>query len=412
MGGAGILGGRGSYGPRRGLGAAVRHTEQAAFRRSPRIPTARGPRRCARHPKAAAHPADIIRTAKCKGPARSCDPSTFFGALRFFTSMSPVDVANIYGMVGGVPLYLRQFDESRTLSQNVKKLFLDPSSMLYEEPNNLLKQEVSKAAPYNAVLSSIAGGASQHNEIATKAGIVSGGLDYYLKELLRIGLVVREEPVTGDGRRRAVCQVCDHLFRFWYRFVRPRQTVIERGMGQTVSKRIMDALPEHMGPVFESICRDWLWQELAAGSLDFELTDVGRWWGNDPAMRSQAEIDVVALDEGSTVLVGECKWQTSPVGADQLMKLDQRARLVGGNTTTRRWLFSREGFTSGCRELAQQMGTARLVTFDEMTSSAGMCVRGTGAMIRCQCHGDCAQSRGLAQPSRSTVSDEGSPSLR
>ena len=298
-------------------------------------------------------------------------PFDFFGALRFFTSMSPVEVANIYGMVGGVPLYLRQFDESRTLSQNVEKLFLDPSSMLYEEPNNLLKQEVSKAAPYNAVLSSIAGGASQHNEIATKAGIESGGLDYYLKELSRVGLVVREEPVTGDGRRRAVWQVCDHLFRFWYRFVRPRQTVIERGMGQTVSKRIMGALPEHMGPVFESICRDWLWQELAAGSLGFELTDVGRWWGNDPATRSQAEIDIVALDEGSTVLVGECKWQTSPVGADQLMKLDQRARLVGGNATTRRWLFSREGFTSGCRELAQQMGAARLVAFDEMTSHAG-----------------------------------------
>ena len=128
--------------------------------------------------------------------------------------MSPVDVANVYGMVGGIPLYLRQFDQGRTVVQNVEWLFLDPSSMLYEEPNNLLKQEVSKAAPYNAVLSAIAGGASQHNEIATKAGIEPRALDYYLRELMRIGLVERVEPITGDGRRRAVWRVSDHLFRF------------------------------------------------------------------------------------------------------------------------------------------------------------------------------------------------------
>jgi AAA+ ATPase superfamily predicted ATPase len=295
-------------------------------------------------------------------------PFDFFGALRFFDTMSPIDVANIYGMVGGIPLYLRQFDQEKTLSQNVERIFLDPSSMLYEEPNNLLKQEVSKAAPYNAVLSSIAGGASQHNEIATKAGLESNALDYYLKELARIGLVTKEEPVTGEGRRRAVWQVADRLFKFWYRFVRPRQTLIERGMGPAASQHIMNALPEHMGPVFEDICRDWLWKQFAEGSLGFEVTDIGRWWGNDPIERSQAEIDIVALDMGSTMLVGECKWQGATMGADQLRKLDRHARLAGGGPITRRWLFSREGYTSGCNELARQMDLVRLLTFDEMVS--------------------------------------------
>ncbi|MBR3314047.1 MAG: hypothetical protein IKG18_07905 [Atopobiaceae bacterium] len=44
------------------------------------------------------------------------------------------------------------------------------------------------------------------------------------------------------------------------------------------------------------------------------FTDIGRWWGNDPAERSQAEIDVVALDDGTTVLVGECKWKGEKSG--------------------------------------------------------------------------------------------------
>jgi hypothetical protein len=130
----------------------------------------------------------------------------------------------------------------------------------------------------------------------------------------------------------------------------------------------MNALPEHMGPVFKDICRDWLWKQFAEGSLGFEVTDIGRWWGNDPIERSQAEIDIVALDMGSTMLVGECKWQGATMGADQLRKLDQRARLAGGGPITRRWLFSREGYTSGCNELARQMDLVRLLTFDEMVS--------------------------------------------
>lgn len=295
-------------------------------------------------------------------------PFDFFDSLAFFPGADARLVANLYGMVGGIPLYLRQFDAASTLEQNVERAFLNPSAMLYEEPSNLVKQEVSKVAPYNAVLSAIAGGSSQHNQIATKAGIESSALDYYLRELARIGLVEREEPVTGDGRRRAVWQVSDPLLRFWYRFVRPRQSLVERGLGHRATERIVAALPEHMGPIFERVCRDWLWRQLAGGTIDFGFTDIGRWWGNDPAERSQAEIDVVALDDGRTVLVGECKWKGQKTGVDQLIKLDGRACLARGDSATRRWLFSREGFTPGCTELASQMPNARLVAFDQMVS--------------------------------------------
>lgn len=294
-------------------------------------------------------------------------PFDFFESRALLENADSLTAACIYGMVGGVPLYLRQFDGGRALSQNIEHVFLDSSAMLYEEPNNLLKQEVTKAAPYNAVLAAIAGGASSHNDIAQKAGLESSALDYYLKELSKLGLVEREEPVTGGGRRRAVWSISDQLFRFWYRFVRPRQTLIERGLGHTITQRIVDALPDHMGPVYERICRDWLWREQARGNLEFSFTDVGRWWGNDPDARSQAEIGVVAVDDGSTVLVGECKWRNAATGADQLLKLDQRARLAGADGMAQRWLFSRGGFTQGCVELASEIRTARLITFDDMT---------------------------------------------
>ena len=293
-------------------------------------------------------------------------PFDFFDSRAFFPKLDAQSSACAYGMVGGVPLYLKQFDDSSSLPENIAAVFLNPSSILYEEPSNLLKQEVSKVAPYNAVLAAIAGGSTQHNEIAAKAGLESGALDYYLKELSRLGLLHREQPITGRGGRKAIWLLSDNLFRFWYRFIRPRQSLIERGLGQNVVPRVMDGLPAYMGLVFEGICREWIWRELAANRLGFEVTDIGRWWGNDPIERAEAEIDVVAIDDVETALVAECKWTGNPVSADQLRKLDGRARLAGASTEVPRWLFSRSGFTSGCRELAATMPNVRLVPFDEM----------------------------------------------
>ncbi|MBQ9067884.1 MAG: ATP-binding protein [Eggerthellaceae bacterium] len=297
-------------------------------------------------------------------------PFDYFESRAFFPDADPVTAANIYGMVGGVPLYLLQFDASRSLEQNVECLFLNPGSILYEEPLNLLKQEVSKASPYNAVISAIAGGASQHNEISRKAGLESGALDYYLKELMRLGLLTKEEPMTGKGGRKALWRLTDNLFRFWYHFVRPRQPLAERGLGAKAAPGIAGALSEYMGLVFEGICRDWIWRQVAAEALEFDVTDVGRWWGNDPVAHEEAEIDIVAVDGSTTVMVGECKWKNEPTGADQLEKLDGRARLVGAESATARWLFSRARFTQGCQESASGMSGARLVTFDEMALDA------------------------------------------
>ena len=294
-------------------------------------------------------------------------PFNFFESQAFFPALDAKTGAVIYGMVGGIPLYLRQFCDTYTLEENLEHTFLTADSILYEEPANLLKQEISKSAPYNAVISAIANGASQHNDIAMKAGLETSALDYYLKELARIGLVVREEPITGKGSRKAVWKITDNLFNFWYRFIRPRQTLIERGLGSNVTTKIIDTVPLYMGSIFEQICKDWLWQQYSMSRLGFEITNIGRWWGNDPQTKSEAEIDIVAVNDDTVTLVGECKWRNELTDTKQLQKLHSHAWLAGASPLTSHWLFSMSGFTTGCKEKAQSMNNVRLISFDEMT---------------------------------------------
>lgn len=51
----------------------------------------------------------------------------------------------------------------------------------------------------------------------------------------------------------------------------------------------MKILPFYMGKVFEEICKQYLWKLLLVGKSPVEFKELGRWWGTDPSVRSQAE---------------------------------------------------------------------------------------------------------------------------
>ena len=295
-------------------------------------------------------------------------PFDFFDALRFFPGADPVVAAQLYGMAGGVPLYLLQFDASLSVEGNVTRAFLDPSSILYEEPQNLLKQEVQKSALYNAVIGAIASGKSANNEIATTVGLTSTELTYYLKELQRIGLVVRETPVLGSTRR-AVYRLSDNLFRFWYRFVSPNRSTIERGITTRALHMVGSQLSTYMGPVFEQICAEWLWRMNANGQCGYDFDELGRWWGNDPELRREEELDIVCTSGKQACLVAECKWRNEPTGTAEAETLERRMRLVGAPVGTKRYLFSKTGFTAACVERAALDESLQLVTLEEMVTS-------------------------------------------
>lgn len=292
-------------------------------------------------------------------------PFDFFTSAEFFPDRDPLDIAKIYGMVGGVPLYLMQFQGAGTLRELTETALLNPNAILYEEPSNLLMQEVSKASRYNAVISAIADGRTQSSEVAAAAGVSSAEVAYYLKELERIGLVIREKPLVGRGKR-PIYKLADNLFRFWFRFVGPHTSSIQRGMPGRAWRAIEKSLSEYMGPVFEDICAQWLWRQLANGSLPTEFDDLGRWWGTDPQLKQEAEIDIVGIEGTRVALAGECKWRNENFPVAELEKLRHRTNLIGDSSTSQLYAFSKAGFTEACRREAEVSANVHLVTFDEM----------------------------------------------
>ena len=67
---------------------------------------------------------------------------------------------------------------------------------MFEEPTNLLKQELRQPKTYNDILFAIAGGAGKLNEIATKLNMQTGGLTHYINSLVELGIIAKKKK-TG-----------------------------------------------------------------------------------------------------------------------------------------------------------------------------------------------------------------------
>ena len=133
-------------------------------------------------------------------------------------------------------------------------MFFTSSGRLYEEPSNLLKQELRSPATYNAILTAIADGHSKQNEIATTVGIPTSACSNLLKSLIELGIVVKEIPVTEQSTKKTIYKIMDQMFRFWYRFV--GANMITAGYGELVYDQIVEPqLSDFMGSVFE-MCTD------------------------------------------------------------------------------------------------------------------------------------------------------------
>lgn len=297
------------------------------------------------------------RTAQMK-----LSPFDFEETCRYFKNFSDEDKALIYGVVGGTPQYLLQIDDNLSVEENIKNTFLNPVSFLYEEPINLLKQEVREPAIYTAVIAAVATGASRMSEISGKVGEDTNVCSMYLKNLINLGIVQKETPYGEKASRKSVYSIEDNMFRFWYRFVFENNSIIARGAADLVYKRIEPQLSDYMGKVFEEICRQYLWKQLLSGNCPVEFSSLGRWWGNNPKEKRQEEIDIMGEQDKNTALFAECKWTNEKVDLGVLETLVKRSNLFSYKTK-HYYLFSKSGFTKGCIDKAYEMGNVSLVKY-------------------------------------------------
>lgn len=290
----------------------------------------------------------------------------FFEASQFFPDYNPLDKIATYAILGGIPHYLKQFDQKRTLTENIQQQILTRGSVLYSEVEFLMRQELRETSVYNAIIEAVAMGNTQMNEIYQKTLIDKNKLSVYLKNLMELRILRREFPIAGSLKEQAnlhrgLYQVADHYFRFWYAFVFPNLSELESGDVDGIWQHVIEpALDRHISLGFKEICRQYLRCENRRNALPFHFTSIGRWWDK------KNEIDILATDsQRRNFILAECKYNNEYFSKADLQHLQQKFSQNNANVTIQYWLFAKSGFTPEVLRLVSEQGI-RAVTATEM----------------------------------------------
>ena len=225
-------------------------------------------------------------------------------AAEMLHHLGPADRAMVYGIVGGMPLYLSWWKQETSVRDNLLRLACTPDGRMLVEGDLVLATETGQGDQMAAVLRAIAHGRTRHNEIADETRIDPTRT---LRDLLALRLIERLQPVTDSGRtRRRIYRITDNFLAFYLGILSSFRGEIDRGLGRTVINAVTAGISDHMGSAWEEAFRDHLRLRAVTGRLDRDdVVAIGPWWRD-----GGGEIDAVGLAGRERVpfLAGESKW--------------------------------------------------------------------------------------------------------
>ncbi len=285
-------------------------------------------------------------------------PFDYLESAAFFPDYSEEDKIMAYGMLGGVPRYLSAFDSRRSLRENVISAILSEGAFLNEEPEILLRMELREPAVYNSILEAVANGCNRVVEIADRIHEEKSKCSKYMLTLQTLRLIEKRVPCGEPGdSKKGIYEITDHFYKFWYRYVFSNKSYYAMLGADKAADEIMGDISNYMGPVFEEVCRQYLVRQAKAGRLPFVPYVISKWWGNNPAIRAQDDVDLLALDKKKEKgIFVECKFRSRPMAMEEYDDLVTATEAFPDVKEKTLMFISRSGFTEAVRRRAAKEG--------------------------------------------------------
>ncbi len=197
------------------------------------------------------------------------------------------DLLCLYMITGGVAKYVELLMDAQCYT---KDRMLDyvcrQDSYFLTEGKDMANQEFGEdGVTYFSILQMIADGMTRRGDID---GAMQKDMGVYLQNLEKnYNMISRLKPLLSKPNGKvSAYEISDPFLRFWFRFICPYQSLIERRQLELVRNNIADNYEQFSGRTLE--------QYFRAKTLESGLyTQVGNWWDR----KGDNEIDLLALNE-------------------------------------------------------------------------------------------------------------------
>ena len=226
-------------------------------------------------------------------------------------SYTPEDLLCFYAITGGVAKYIELFIDAKCYSkEKMLNYVCRQDSYFLTEGKDLLNQEFSgEFGTYFSILQVIAAGKTKRSEIDS---ILQKDMGTYLQNLeSKYELIKRIKPLLAKQKGKvSAYEIYDNFLRFWFRFIYPYQSLIERNLFSLLKSNITNNYEGFTGRTLERY-----FQDKVMGTEKF--TQVGNWWDR----KGQNEIDLIAINEfDHTGMVAEIKRNPHKISMTKLQE--------------------------------------------------------------------------------------------
>ena len=294
-------------------------------------------------------------------------PFDYLESSIFFPNYSNEDKLLAYGILGGVPRYLEAFDPNISIEKNIASKIIRNGSYLHEEPDNLLKAELRETNVYSSILSAIANGRNKIIDIANFIHEDRTKVAKYLITLQTLRLIVKRIPCGApETSKKSIYIIKDQFFKFWFRYEFTNNSYYAMLGANDASKEIMDDISNLMRDAFEEICKEYIIRLAKKRMLPFIPYHLGKWWGTNPIIKAQDDVDLLAIDRfGKKAIFIECKFTSHPMPYDEYEDLVIASKAFEKIEEKHFWFISKSGYTDSVIKQAKK-DNAVLLSIDDL----------------------------------------------
>lgn len=287
----------------------------------------------------------------------------FLEVVRIFPELSVSESIKIYGVLGGVPGYLKYWKKRKTFKQNICDLILSTDGYFFKIAEELVSSELRELSVYNTILMAIAKGENKLNDLHHYTEFSRPKISVYMKNLSEFDIiekVVSFETGGWDNAKKGVYRIKDTYINFYYRFVYPHLSDLYMMSPEDFYDTYIEKdLDDYLNRYFINVCMEYLSLLNQIRRLPLVVSKMGTWVGKT------GNIDIIAQSADRQNIVGVCNWKQEEFDLAMCRELFE-SMVKAKITSNHIYLFSAKSFSEDVKELAKLDKRFELIDMNEL----------------------------------------------